>query len=345
MAAISRVYVASQLWNDVINYLQVMTPEIKYIPHQFVKSTPGVFSLNVPLTPQDFEALKDAEILITDNVFMDKLAYRLPKLKWIQGTYAGIEQSTDKLNGEIFKLKGKVDFIATRFSGDSYGQMFLEYCISFFIAYERGFVHHISLQESKDWKKLRSATPIPFRTLKDVTFAILGVGAIGSYVARGLNSLGCKVIGFGYTCKDDEFLKSNGLTAYSTKLKDVISEVDCVVNILPHTKKTVGLLDGMFHLCKNKPIFINLGRATIVSENQLIDSLDKEYISMAVLDVLREEPLPPENALWSHPKILITPHVASKTRSQDLAKVFVDNLDRFSNGLELKYRIDWDSGY
>ena len=92
-------------------------------------------------------------------------------------------------------------------------------------------------------------------------------------------------------------------------------------------------------------MFINLGRASVISENRLIDSLDKEYISLAVLDVLNEEPLAPENPLWTHPKVLITPHIASKTRSQDLAKVFCENLDRFTHGRELKYQIDWDSGY
>jgi glyoxylate/hydroxypyruvate reductase A len=92
-------------------------------------------------------------------------------------------------------------------------------------------------------------------------------------------------------------------------------------------------------------MFINLGRGSIISRDEIISSLDKNLISCAVLDVFHEEPLPPSDPLWSHPKVFVTPHIAAETRDVDLAELFVQNLALFENNQRLMNEIEWGSDY
>ena len=94
-----------------------------------------------------------------------------------------------------------------------------------------------------------------------------------------------------------------------------------------------------------KPVFINIGRGSVIGDSELIKALDNQWISGAILDVFNEEPLPPSNPLWHHEKVLITPHIAAKSRPSDLVQLFAENYNNFISGKPLKYVIKWDEGY
>jgi len=90
-------------------------------------------------------------------------------------------------------------------------------------------------------------------------------------------------------------------------LPDILENCDYVINILPSTRETVGLLNGdILQHCKTKDtVFVNIGRGSIIRELDLINALEQKWISAAILDVFEEEPLSKESKLWSFPQVIM----------------------------------------
>lgn len=97
----------------------------------------------------------------------------------------------------------------------------------------------------------------------------------------------------------------------------MLSSVDYIVNVLPHTSETAGMLSGdVLKICAEKrPVFINVGRGSIIDEASLLQALEKGWISAAILDVFPVEPLPTSSALWDHPKVTSMLYFLPKLRS------------------------------
>lgn len=90
-------------------------------------------------------------------------------------------------------------------------------------------------------------------------------------------------------------------------LSDILENCDYIINVLPSTRDTVGLLNGnVLQHCKVKnTIFINIGRGTIIREADLVAALEQKWISAAILDVFEKEPLSKDSKLWSLPQVTI----------------------------------------
>ncbi|KAI1294722.1 Glyoxylate/hydroxypyruvate reductase A [Halotydeus destructor] len=181
--------------------------------------------------------------------------------------------------------------------------------------------------------------------MQDLTITVIGVGAIGTVLTKSFKKLGCTVKGFSKNGKTQDFIDEAGIDKFSTALEDVVTDTDYIVNMLPHTPETIGFLNDRFKACNSKPVFVNLGRGSVITEAKLVEALDQEQLSLAVLDVYEKEPLPLESNLWHHPKVVMTPHMAAVTRAQDLAKVFVENYHRYQKGEKMLFEIDWKAGY
>ncbi|GMF37690.1 unnamed protein product [Phytophthora fragariaefolia] len=94
-----------------------------------------------------------------------------------------------------------------------------------------------------------------------------------------------------------------------------------------------------------RPVFINVGRGDVIKESELVQALDDGIFSKAVLDVFETEPLPRESPLWTHPHVLITPHVSALSLPEEVADVFVRNLELRLKDLPMLYPVDWADGY
>ena len=92
-------------------------------------------------------------------------------------------------------------------------------------------------------------------------------------------------------------------------------------------------------------VIINPGRGTLIDETALLKSLDDGKLAHATLDVFRQEPLPADHLFWGHPKITVTPHIASETRPQTASRVIATNIDRFEKGKPLLYQVNFEAGY
>ncbi|KAA0191547.1 hypothetical protein HAZT_HAZT000825 [Hyalella azteca] len=98
-------------------------------------------------------------------------------------------------------------------------------------------------------------------------------------------------------------------------------------------------------MSRNGSVLINIGRGNVVSEDDLLAALDAGPLAGAVLDVFQEEPLLPSSLLWTHPKVVVTPHCAGVSRASDVAKAFVQNYGRFAAGEKPQFLLDFYRGY
>ncbi|RWS29591.1 hypothetical protein B4U80_02398 [Leptotrombidium deliense] len=344
MAAIE-VLIISQLWGESLEEIlaQLLPQTTSIINLKLNVTSPNAIDFNSALNDEQLQQCRNADIIIADNSFFPQL-YGLPKLKWVQGTYAGVDKVAHKMRA-LVKERGKPQFFTTRFTGDYYGTLMAEYCLSYIISMERGFIDHRDLQKTKDWKSMKAVTPKSFRTIDEVTIGIIGLGSIGQVLARKFHSLGAKVIAYNRSPKDNKELEEIGVSYFSQELSDILSKSEYLICILPHTSETVGLLNGKFNNCSKGTVFINLGRGSVVASTEIIKALDEGFLSRAILDVFEDEPLPPSSPLWLHPNVVITPHISAVTTARHLALLFKKNYDKFINNEKLDFIIDWENEY
>ncbi|KAI8782023.1 glyoxylate/hydroxypyruvate reductase A [Biomphalaria glabrata] len=267
------------------------------------------------------------------------------KIKWIQCTSAGV----DHIFKNIDHIKPQKDFIMTRTASLDRGQMMGEYCIGHIIARERGFQIWTEAQRRADYD--RKAAP-SFRMLRDLTVGFLGVGSLGGEIARMCRAVGMSV----WAGVTDRRFESGASPSQEfdhvipmSRLDDLLGQCDYVVATLPSTPETRGLLSGdVLQACKVKQtVLINLGRGDLIDDLSLIKAISNGWLGGAILDVLDQEPLPPDNPLWSLPNVTITPHISCQAKnSLDIvAENYVDNVLRYLRGERLQNYVDFNKGY
>lgn len=343
--AIKSVVVATQFLESVVPILVQRLPGVQFKLVTFENAVPGKLDVELKVTRNDIQALQEAEFLIIDSFVIGQLAYELPNLRWMQACAAGLDSVTKSVTPQIIESRGAPNFILTRFSGQSYAGLMYEYCFCFIVNFERGFTKQIEHKSCQKWSTLKSFSPPVFRMVHELKITVLGTGAIGSRLAAMFKHHGCHVRGFGRRDRSDEEISQMGLDFYSTRIQDVISLTDYIINVMPYTQSTVGLLDGKFEFCQNRPVFINLGRGSVVNTDYLIQSLDQGLLSYAILDVFEKEPLHESSPLWTHGKVSITPHVSCETRAEDVAVLFTQNYHLYEAGKPLNNVYDWSENY
>ena len=174
----------------------------------------------------------------------------------------------------------------------------------------------------------------------DRSVGLLGLGELGTDVARKLVTLGFNVAGWSRRPKQIEGVKS------FTDLPAMLAACDAVVCLLPLTAQTRGILNSRtFSLLKPKSCIINVARGGHVVTEDLLAQLDAGHLSHAYLDVFEPEPLPADSPLWSHPKVSITPHTAALTEPRTAVPKIVENVERARRGEAPLNRVDFEAGY
>ena len=172
---------------------------------------------------------------------------------------------------------------------------------------------------------------------------VMGLGVLGGDAARALAAHGFPVAGWSRTPKAIEgiegFHGGDGLAAF-------LARTDILVCLLPLTPATEGILNAeTFARLPKGAVVINVARGRHLVDGDLIAALDTGHLAGATLDVFREEPLPPEHPFWRHPKILVTPHVASYTVPEAAAAGVVENIRRARAGAPLLGAVERGRGY
>jgi glyoxylate/hydroxypyruvate reductase len=196
---------------------------------------------------------------------------------------------------------------------------------------------YIKQKEQKLWE------PKAYKNIKDLTISIMGLGNIGAEVAEKMASIGFKVKGWSASKKDIKRVYS---FVGDSELANFLNGTDVLINILPVTQQTMGIINKKLLMQINKGgFFINVGRGNHVIETDLVEMLNSDQLSGALLDVFDIEPLPINHLFWGHPKIQITPHIASVTHIQSAALLVVENYKNHLKGFPVKHIASLKKGY
>ncbi|WOI56251.1 glyoxylate/hydroxypyruvate reductase A [Palleronia sp. LCG004] len=212
------------------------------------------------------------------------------------------------------------------------------------VEYVTGHVlrHHLGMDaqiHGLDGEWTGAAPPLA----RDRKVTILGLGALGAACADALSRLNFDVAGWSRSPKDLDGIATHhgedGLAA-------ALGHGEITVLLLPLTRATEGIVDaGRLALMPKGAVLLNPGRGGLVDEAALLDALGTGQIAHATLDTFRTEPLPKDHPFWTHPRVTVTPHIASATRAPSASRAIVDNIARAERGQALENVVDRSAGY
>jgi glyoxylate/hydroxypyruvate reductase A len=199
---------------------------------------------------------------------------------------------------------------------------------------------HRHLYAYRRYQQARSWQRIEQRMASDRTIGLLGLGELGSDAARKLLALGFNVAGWSRRPRQIPGVQS------FTELEPMVALSDALVCLLPLTSETHGLLDRkVFSLMKPGGCVINVARGAHLVVPDLAGALDSGRLAHAYLDVFDTEPLPARDALWRHPGVTVTPHIAALTEPRTALPKIVENVERVRRGETPLNLVDFQAGY
>ncbi len=203
----------------------------------------------------------------------------------------------------------------------------------------RFFPDYVASSATGVWKKNTIIPPAEHRV------GIAGMGKLGQAAARALLAIGYPISGWSRNAKED---LPAGVTSYHGPdgLAPFLAELDTLICLLPLTEETKGFLGAKtFSQMKKGSHLINVGRGGHVVEDELLQALESGQLSFATLDTTLVEPLPAGHPFWSHSKLLVTPHIATRTPASSIARETLENYARLQAGEPLHARAHADKGY
>ncbi|HKT96444.1 MAG TPA: glyoxylate/hydroxypyruvate reductase A [Paraburkholderia sp.] len=256
-------------------------------------------------------------------------ARTLPNLEVIFSVGAGIDQ---------FDLSGVPDHIAVvRMVEPGIVEGMVEYVTQAVLTLHRDLFDYAAQQQQRVWREL------PVRAAASRRVGVLGLGMLGSAVLARLQLFGFACAGWS---RSAHVLPGVDCYAGAGSLDAFLARTDILVCLLPLTGATRGLIDAAFlaKLPKGASL-INVGRGPQLHQQALLDALERGQLAGAILDVTDPEPLPPAHPFWTHPRVRLTPHIASATRPETAVDVVLENIRRHRDGLPMAGQIDRARGY
>jgi glyoxylate/hydroxypyruvate reductase A len=254
---------------------------------------------------------------------------RYPNLRAILSLGAGIDG--------LLAQRGLPDVPIARMVDPSLTRTMTEYVLLAVLRHHRQLDHYEREQRATRWSY---AFP---PQAADRRVGVMGLGVLGATAALTLANHGFPVAGWSRTAKQLPGIES---FAGEQRLGHFLARTDILVCLLPLTRDTAGILNARtFAGLPRGAFLINVARGAHLVEADLIAALDSGQLAGATLDVFGEEPLPPGNPLWRHPKVLITPHVASYSLPATGAEGVVENIRRARAGQTLLHQVDRARGY
>jgi phosphoglycerate dehydrogenase-like enzyme len=272
-----------------------------------------------------------------DTVCDERVLAGARKLRWVSVYSAGVEACLGK------KGLQRPGLVVTNMKA-VLGPVMSEHTTALMFALARSLQVSVARQGTGEWSgNFRGSEP---QALSGKTLLVVGLGGIGTEVARRGHALGMKVIATRASSREGpEFVSHVGL---SDELPTLIADADVVVSTLPLVPSTTHLFDAkMFARMKKTAFFINVGRGASVVTDDLVAALNSGTIAGAGVDVTEPEPLPKDHPLWSAKNIIITPHMSARS---DLGQAIRDlilreQLRRFVAGEKMLSVVDLAKGY
>ena len=294
--------------------LTAIPDQVPPLAEAVLRLEPDVFCLS------GFESHDEAVLSNVDVVlgwrFPKGLAARLTGLRWVCSMAAGVEKLLVPELARHIPVSRVVDAEQAIGMG--------QYTAAMILRHVRGLARYEVQQRERDW------TRYPMAVARQ-QIVMLGWGEVGREVGRQLQALGFPVRGW----------RRDG-----TPLATALHNAQVVINTLPLTRETEGLLDATaFAALPRGAYFVNIARGGHVGEADLIAAVRSGHLAGAALDVQLHEPLPADDPLWTVPGITITPHIAAQPSNEKVAEQFVEGLRRLRRGDPLPNLIDRARGY
>lgn len=203
------------------------------------------------------------------------------------------------------------------------------YTLYWAIHFQRLFSTYKAQQTQAEWR--RYPTPLA----PDFKVTMLGLGAIGSHIAKALAKNGFDVSGWSRSAKH---IAGVECLYGEQSLSAVLPNTDVLVCCLPYTSASYEFLNlSLLSQLKQGAAVINISRGAVIKEDDLLTLLDSGHISGAALDVFHTEPLPQESRFWNHPKVHVTPHMSGATNPETAMQVIAAELAGFEEGVMPPY--------
>jgi phosphoglycerate dehydrogenase-like enzyme len=293
--------------------------------------------IELSLDPAQFDAaIIEAEAIAAYRFSAGQFS-RCRQLRWLHLGAAGIEKS---LSPELVRS----EVVVTNARG-IHGDRMAEFVLGAILFLANRFDLAVRGQLEKKWRqKEMIKARIP---LTEKTVGILGMGAIGTEIAKWCAALGMKVIGLR---RQPNLPKPENVAEIFSpaQIDEFLGRADFVVLTLPLTAETRGVLSAeRLRAMKPSAYFINVGRGDLVDEQALLEMLRERKIAGAVLDVFQTEPLPEDHPFWQLDNVFVTPHISGNFAEyvDRVGGQFAENLARYVRGEALLNVVDKARGY
>lgn len=254
----------------------------------------------------------------------------LPRLRLVQSLWAGVERL-------LADASVPVDVPLARMVDPAMNEAMAETALWAVLSLQRDFFDYAAWQREGRW------LPQDQRAAHEFPVTVLGLGQMGRAVARRLARNGYPVSGWSRTATTVEGVRT---FAGATELAQAVSGAQALVNLLPLTPATRGLVDArLLAALPQGASLVNLARGAHVVEADLLAALASGHLRRAVLDVFATEPLPASHAFWMHPKVTVLPHVAAQTDPRSAASIVAQNVAALRAGRPLQNLVDRGRAY
>src|SRR5882757_4759358 len=267
----------------------------------------------------------EADVVVVSGMWKNEVIPLAGKLKFIQSISSGMDQySKEQLGAKGVRLASAAGVNARAVA---------EHALSLILAVARRLPEARDNQHKKVWRGMLGDLTQREDELGGKTLLIVGMGRIGSHLAKLAKAFDMKVLGI----RRDPAQGANGADSIHGMgdLVKLLPQADIVALTCALTPETTGLMSAAaFAAMKPSSMFVNVARGKVADEDALIKTMKAGKIWAAALDVTAEEPLPAASPLWTMPNVFISPHTAGETRAYEdnVLDILIENLERLWRG-------------
>jgi D-2-hydroxyacid dehydrogenase (NADP+) len=281
----------------------------------------GINSFQVRNYDEFVQRVGEADVVSVSGMWKNDIIPHAGKLKFIQSISSGMDQYSKELLG----AKG----IRLASAAGVNARAVAEHAIALILAIARRLPEARDNQHKKVWRGMIGDLTEREDELGGKTLLVVGMGRIGSHLAKLAKAFDMKVVGI----RRDPKAGANGADSIHgmADLVKLVAQADFVALTCALTPETTGLMSAAaFAAMKPSSVFVNAARGKVADEAALIATMKAGKIWAAALDVTVDEPLPASSPLWEMPNVFITPHTAGETRAYEdnVIDILIENLDR-----------------
>lgn len=259
----------------------------------------------------------------------EDIAELFPNLEVLFSVGAGIDQF------DLSVLPPELPIVRMTEPGITAGMV--EYATMAVLGLHRDLPAYIDQQRRRLWQAIR-VQPASKRRV-----GVLGLGLLGRAVLAQLGTFGFHLNGWS---RSRHAIEGVDCYAGQEELPAMLAATDILVCLLPLTDETRGVLNAdLFAGLPSGASLVHVGRGPQLDSAALLSALDGGHLSAAVLDVIDPEPLPEDHPFWSHPKVMLTPHIASMTQPETAVDLVLENISRHRAGEPLIGLVNRERGY